>query len=160
MRPDEQISAVIGDIYDAELDPALWTSAFDKACDYIGCAEASLFSQDNIRKVANVYFASTHQLYLEKYFKINPLFPTVLFFEAERTLSIPDVLPFEEFCQTKFSREWLAPQGFVGGIFSNLEKTTSSCALFAAFRHARHGRDDDETHRRFGLIVPTSVVPS
>jgi hypothetical protein len=37
------------------------------------------------------------------------LFPTVYFHDLERPLGVPDYLPFEEFCRTRFATEWVRP---------------------------------------------------
>jgi DNA-binding CsgD family transcriptional regulator len=155
----EDVSALIGEVYDASLDPSLWPAAFDRACKFVGGTEASLHSQDTVHKVANVYFASTNSpryrtLYVDKYFKINPIFPTVVFHETETALTVPDLVPREEFCRTQFAREWLAPQGYVDGLFAPVEKSSTGCALFTVMRHFTQGFVDDEMRRRFALVVP------
>jgi len=38
MREAEELSRVIGDVYDASLDPALWPNAIESICDYVGAA--------------------------------------------------------------------------------------------------------------------------
>lgn len=160
MSEVETVSALIGDIYDAALDPALWPRVLDSISGYVGVAQTNLSSHDNIRKSTDLYFVSARddpryrQLYLDTYFKINPMFPTIVFCEAEKPLAIGDVFPREEFCKTKFSREWLAPQGFVDSAFSVLEKWRTGCALFTAIRRGRQGLVDDETRRRFALLIP------
>ena len=159
MSEVETVSALIGDIYDAALDPALWPEVFDQVSAYVGAAGTMLYSHDNIRKRADLYFASTHdpryrELYFDTYFRVNPLFPTVVFYDVEKTLSVADVVPREEFCKTKFSREWLAPQGYVDAVFSVVEKWTTGCALFTVVRDFTQGLADEETLRRFTLLVP------
>ena len=156
---DEQLSELVGEIYDAALDPALWSAAFDRACAYIGGSHAYVMAQDNVRKLVDFYFVSRHdplyrQLYIERYFRLNPLFPTVQFFGVEETRGVPDVAPYDEFCRSQFSREYLAPQGIVDGLFSNVEKSSTGCTLFGVMRHGRQGLADDEMRRRFGLVVP------
>jgi DNA-binding CsgD family transcriptional regulator len=64
------------------------------------------------------------------------------------------VISCEEFVRTRFFREWLAPQSLTDGLFSNLEKGATSCALFTAMRHTEHGPVDDRMRRRFELITP------
>ena len=109
----EELSALIGDVYDAALDPALWPTAFDKVCAYTGSSQVSLFSQDTVRKAADLYFSSGldrqyAELYKQKYCRINPIFPTVIFYGVEETHWVPDVLPRDEFCRTRFFRRtWL-----------------------------------------------------
>jgi DNA-binding CsgD family transcriptional regulator len=155
----ETFSALIGDIYDASLDPGLWQDVFDEVCAYVGVIEAGVILQDNIRKIAEVPFGSTHdphyrQLYAEKYFRINPMFPTITFFNVETTIPVTDILSRAELCQTKFGREWLAPQRYIDSVFSIVEKSATGCALLTAIRDANQGFFDDEVRRRFTLIVP------
>ncbi|UVK52434.1 helix-turn-helix transcriptional regulator [Mesorhizobium sp. AR02] len=162
MREAEELSQVIGDVYDASLDPALWQDAIKSVCGYIGAASGSLHSQDSISRATDALFwwgdpsSAPHyfKTYLETYGKINPIFPSVIFFDVERPVAVPDVISCEEFVRTRFFREWLAPQSLTDGLFSNLEKGATSCALFTAMRHTAQGEVDDRMRRRFELITP------
>lgn len=159
MAEAEDLSALIGDVYDASLDPSLWPSAFAKVCKYTGSSQLTVFSHDSIRKIASLHFASGldaqfAQLYLEKYCKINPIFPTVMFFDVEDTHWVPDVLPRDEFCKTRFFREFVAPQGFMDGLFANVDKSTTTCTMVSLMRRMTDGLVDDELRRRFSLVVP------
>src|ERR1700730_7045613 len=117
MREADELSRVIGDIYEASLDPALWPNAIESICGYVGAASASLHSQDSITRATDALFwwgrasSAPHffKIYLEKYGKINPIFPGVIFFDVELPVAVPDVISCEEFVQTRFFREWLAP---------------------------------------------------
>jgi hypothetical protein len=53
MRETEVFSAVVGDIYDASLDPTLWPSVCEKTCAFIGASAAGLMWQDTLRKAAH-----------------------------------------------------------------------------------------------------------
>jgi DNA-binding CsgD family transcriptional regulator len=162
MREAEELSQVVGDIYDASLDPALWPTAIESICRYVGADSAGLHSQDAISRVTDALFwwgrgdSAPHYFgaYVEKYGKINPIFPGVIFFDIEQPVAVPDVISCEEFVQTRFFREWLAPQSLMDGLFSNLEKGVTSCAVFTAMRHAQQGPVDDRMRRRFELITP------
>ena len=159
MNEAEEISRLIGDIYDASLDPALWPVAFEKANRYIGSSAVALTSRDLVTKKSGLYFSFGHdpafmQRYLEQYGNINPLFPTAYFFDIEKTLVVPDCLPLAEFCRTRFAVEWVLPQGFVDTMLANLEKSPASCAVFTVMFHARNGLANDEARHRFALVVP------
>ena len=52
MREAEELSQVVGDIHDASLDPALWPTAIESICRYVGAASAGLHSQDAISRAA------------------------------------------------------------------------------------------------------------
>jgi DNA-binding CsgD family transcriptional regulator len=162
MREAEELSRVIGEVYDASLDPALWPHAIESICGYVGAASASLHSQDSVTRATDALFwwgresTAPHyfKIYLEKYGKLNPIFPGVVFFDLELPVAVPDVISCEEFVRTRFFQEWLAPQSLMDGLFSNLEKGATSCALFTAMRHAAQGPVDDRMRRRFELITP------
>ena len=159
MNEAQEVSRLIGDIYDASLDPSLWSTVFAAATKYIGGSAAHLSARDMVGRSSHGYFASGHdprflEIYHEKYFRINPLFPTMVFFDVERTLSIADCLPHEDFCRSQFAREWVVPQGFIDTAISNVEKSATGCSTFTVVRDITDGLADDEFRRRFGLIVP------
>jgi DNA-binding CsgD family transcriptional regulator len=162
MGEAEEVSQVIGDIYDASLDPSLWAAAIESICRFIGAASAGLHSQDAITRTTDALFwwgresSAPHyfEIYREQYGKINPIFPGVIFFDVEQPVAVPDVISCEEFVRTRFFREWLAPQRLTDGLFSNLEKGVTSCAVLTAMRHAEQGPVDERMRRRFELITP------
>jgi DNA-binding CsgD family transcriptional regulator len=159
MEEVERVSRLIGDIYDASLDPGLWLAVFEKACGYVGGSTSGVMAQDTVSKTAHIYVnwglqPRYAQLYVEKYCKLNPVFPTILFFNVEEARRIDDCLPRDEFCRTRFAKEWLGPQGWIDGLFANVDKSATSCATFSVFRHVSQGFVDDEMRRRFALIVP------
>ena len=63
-------------------------------------------------------------------------------------------MPYDEFLETRFYKEWARPQGFVDFVASVLDKSLASAAMFGVFRHERDGIVDAETRRRMRLIVP------
>ena len=159
--PDVEVfSALVGDIYDASLDPGLWPAVLQKACGYIGGSTATLSSEETTRRTAHFYFAwgtDPHymRLYEEKYHKLNPAFPTVLFFAVEEPHSIvPDCITRDEYCRSRFGKEWLLPQGMIDGLFANLEKSPTACSTLIVARKLRDGFADEEMRRRFALVVP------
>ena len=159
MNEAEEVSHLIGDIYDASLDPALWPEVFARTTQYVGGSSTFLISQDIVQRSSEGYFAAGHDphflnLYHQKYGRINPVFPTVLFHDVEKTLMIPDCLPRDEFCRSQFAREWVMPQGYVDTIIANLDKSATSCALLVIMRDISQGFADDVMLRRFGLILP------
>jgi DNA-binding CsgD family transcriptional regulator len=155
----EQVSLLIGDIYDASLDATLWPHAFERIRDFLGDCTATLISQDAITKKVDLHFMLGHDrsyvdLYLERYFKINPLFPPAMFLDIERTQTVSDVVPLQEFCRSRFAKEWLAPQGIGDSVFSTVEKSAVGCTVFMTMRRTSDGACDDDMRRRFGLILP------
>jgi DNA-binding CsgD family transcriptional regulator len=156
----ESFSELVGDIYDASLDPALWPSVCETACAFVGASGAGLIWQDTLRKAAHLYFSfgvepRFLENYKETYCKLNPAFPTLLFFDVEEVHSVvPDCVSRDELRSSRFGREWLLPQGLIDGLFCNVKKSATSCDLFLAVRSMGDGFADDEMHRRFALVAP------
>jgi hypothetical protein len=69
-------------------------------------------------------------------------------------LATADLLPYDEFLQSRFYLEWARPQGLVDFISAALEKSTTSAAMYGVFRYERHGLTDEEARRRMRLLVP------
>jgi DNA-binding CsgD family transcriptional regulator len=160
MSDIEQFSNLVGDIYDAALDPALWPGVFMGACNFIGASAASLASHDMVQRGTTVFYnwgfaPGYEKIYVESCCKINPFFPTAIFFDLETVFApVPECVPRDEFCHSRFAKEWVAPQGFIDTLVSNLEKSAISCAGFWVFRRFNEGFADDEMRRRFALVVP------
>lgn len=155
----QQLSDLTSRIYDAAIDRSLWSNALEGACRYVGGSSANLFSVDTSSKRAAHFFQwgndpAYEKLYLEKYYKLNPLFPALTFYDVGIVHSTSDIMPHEEFQKTRFYKEWVRPQGFVDALGVNLEKCATSSAVLAIRRHARDGLVDAEARRRFGLIAP------
>jgi len=156
----EQFSGLVGNIYDAALDPVSWPGVIMEACNFIGASAAALASHDMIQRGSTVFYnwgfaPGYEKIYSESCSRINPFFPTAIFFDLETVHApVPECIPRNEFCHTRFAKEWVAPQGFIDLLMSNLEKSAISCAGFWAFRRFDEGFADDEMRRRFALVVP------
>ena len=155
----EQVSQLIGDIYDASLDPGLWPGVVEGIAHYVPGAFVNLFSQDATRKTAQAFYTygidqKYLDLYFQKYIHLNPMFPATLFFETGRILTEADIMPMSEFRETRFFKEWIRPQGLGDSMAAILEKTATSVAGIAVGLAERQGSINDEALRRMGLIVP------
>jgi DNA-binding CsgD family transcriptional regulator len=160
-RHDEtaQALALVGDAYDAALDPELWPSVLGQLCVFARATTANLFSQDVINRTASRIFnwggePRYHALYVEKYARINPVFPKGLAFPVGEVMSLSDVISYDEYRQSQFYREWAEPQGFVDFAGIIVDKDAGSLAALAAVRHERDGLVDAEMVRRMQMVAP------
>src|SRR5580658_7746317 len=76
------------------------------------------------------------------------------FAEVGQPISVTDLMPYSEFIETRFYREWVQPQGVVDFLAAVLDKSVTRVAMFGVFRHERDGLVDDEARRRIRLVVP------
>jgi len=160
MAEADQVSELIGDIYDASLDPNLWPSVLEKTCGYVRGMTSALMAQDSAQGSAQFYFLwgdDPHytKLYNDVYVKLSPvLVPTLLYAKVGDVLSTADLIPYEEFLASRFYKEWAAPQGIVDAVIAALDKSATSYAVVVVQRHARDGLIDDEAKRRMGMLAP------
>jgi DNA-binding CsgD family transcriptional regulator/PAS domain-containing protein len=156
---NQTLSDLIGDIYDATLDQLLWPNVLEKAAQFVGGVGAALFSKDAAAQLEDVHYdvgidQYYRQLYFDKYVTLDPATTGQLFAEVEEPFATADLMPYEEFTETRFYQEWVRPQGLVDFVTAILDKSATSVAMFGVFRHERNGVVDDEARRRMRSIVP------
>ncbi len=160
MHEAEHPSALIGDIYDAALDPTLWVDVLRKTRAFIGGWEIALSWKDAVAKRGGSQFdegnlvPSYKQLYFDKYVKLDPCTTGQFFAEIGEPIATADLIPYEEFLQTRFYKEWVQPQGLIDCAMAVLNKSTTNFSFLALFRHQRDGRFDAEARRRMRLVAP------
>ena len=95
----EQISALIGDIYDASLDPALWPCVLERACCLMQSSAAAIMTYTSIPGDTALSASWNAEEYANSYGvqnAINPLnIPTLLYATPGSVLATADVLPYE-----------------------------------------------------------------
>ncbi|MGB8628237.1 MAG: LuxR family transcriptional regulator, partial [Xanthobacteraceae bacterium] len=160
MHETERLSALIGDIYDAAIDPTLWVDVLGRTKNFIGGQAAALAWKDAVAKRGDSYYDDSgispyyRQLYFDKYVKMDPCTTGQFFAEIGEPIATSDLIPYEEFLQTRLYKEWARPQGLVDAALAVLDKSVTNISFLALFRHQRNGLFDDEARRRIRLVVP------
>lgn len=108
MEEVEQVSRLIGDICDASLDPGLWPAVFEKAVRYVQGSTAFVvfarFRQHDCTTLLQLGYRAPLCAALSRAIrKLHSVLPTILLFGIGETLMVPDFLPREEFCRTRFA---------------------------------------------------------
>lgn len=109
MNDREQLSALIGDIYDAVLDPAQRLDVIEKIASFTGGHSGGLLSKHSLGHSENLYCyigadPESLQAYSESYPKLDPTAETHSFGVAQ-VVSATDLVPYEEFRRGRFYRE-------------------------------------------------------
>jgi DNA-binding CsgD family transcriptional regulator/PAS domain-containing protein len=158
MREDERLTHLIGDIYDAALEAALWPRVLVRIGEFVGAQAGGILSKDSVSKVSIPHYhfgvdPNFVQIYAETHSKFDPV-STLPFFDVGQIVSIPELVPYEEFLEGRFFREWMQPQGFVDAANSVLEKSVLSCSFLTILSDEARGVVDGELRRRMALVVP------
>jgi len=144
----EKLTELIGVIYDAALDPNAWNAALASCAQFVDGSAATLFSKDANSRNGDVAFdvgIDSHykKLYFERYIRLDPLTTGQFFAEIDVPVSTTDLVPYEEFMETRFYGEWVKPQRLVDFVTTQLDKSETSAAMFGVFRHERNTLADD-----------------
>jgi DNA-binding CsgD family transcriptional regulator len=157
MDQREELSTLIGRIYDAALDPTSWTDVLSGVTDFVEGHATGLLSKNSVTRAGNAYYhvgvAPDDMQRYATYAHFDPM-ATLPLFEVEQIVSTVDLVPYDEFREGRFYREWAEPQGFIDAANALLEKSVESCAYLSIIRNKTQGLVDDAMRRRMAMIVP------
>jgi DNA-binding CsgD family transcriptional regulator len=159
MSEAEVVSSLIGDIYDAALDPNLWVPVLEKTAGFVRGPASALVAHDPSSQSGGFYYSwgddpRYSQLYFEKYVKLNPTLAHMAIMRAGEVHSISTVLPFDEFRQTRLYTEWAKPQGYGDATLAVLEKSSMTTVHVTVTHFDRDSPVGDEFRHRMGLLLP------
>jgi DNA-binding CsgD family transcriptional regulator/PAS domain-containing protein len=154
-----ELSSVIGDIYDAAIDPTLWRQALASICAFVGGRSGVLYWHDAATESSQALHLFNEdpgytRLYFEKYLPMNPLFPAGTFMAEGMVHSTTDIIREDELKQTRFYKEWIKPQGIGDALAINLENGMTRSSLINVRMDASLGFANEEARRRLALLVP------
>ena len=129
-----ELSDLIGDVYDTVLDQSLWEGVIARTADFVRGTGAALYSKDVANQEGSVQYdfgidPYYKRLYFEKYVTLDPTTTGHFFAEIEQPVATVDLMPYDEFVETRFYREWAQPQGLVDGVNAVLDKSATSVAM-------------------------------
>ena len=100
---------LIGNIYDAPLEPALWPGVLKKLAEFVGGSAAAIYCKSSTTCVVYHQFGKDphyQQLYSSKYVRLDPTMPGQCLTQVGQLASTADFIPCCEFVEAPFSREW------------------------------------------------------
>lgn len=156
---DTRLNSIIGMLYDAAIGECSWPAAIESCIQFVGGSSGALFSKDALNSSGNIYHEfGTDPHWVKKYFShyvaSDPTTTVQYFADIGQAISISDIMPYEEFLQTTFYKEWVEPQSLADCLNAVLDKSATSVAMFCAFRTQAQGAVDDDMRRRMGVIIP------
>jgi len=158
MSYDEKLTRLIATIYDAALDSGLWPNALAAIADFVDGRVGGLLNRDSTKPQLNAHWyagGDPHwmRLYVETYSRLGPV-ATTSPGQVGQILSIPDLLPYEEFRRSRFFREWAEPQDLIDVAVAVLDKSAGGIAYLGMARDAETGMVDAAMRERMALVVP------
>jgi DNA-binding CsgD family transcriptional regulator/PAS domain-containing protein len=152
----QQLSDLIGLIYDAVIDPSLWLAAVERAVYFVGGAGGGLFCKDVGAMHANTLYhfgferAPPIALFQKIYYAAEGHFLG----DIEQPVATTDLMPLDELAASEIYCQWAQPRDLVDFVSALLDKTSFSATIFGVYRHKRNGLVDDAARRQMRLIAP------
>ena len=156
LEDQQQFSDLIGDVYDAAIDPSRWEDAIVRTAQFVGGAAGGLFCKDVGVHHATIphRFGFQAPLPVEFFRQIYSAAEGHFLGDLEQPVATTDLMPFAELARSELYHQWAEPQGFVDFVSTVVDRTTVSTAIFGVFRHERDGIVDDQARRHMRLVAP------
>jgi DNA-binding CsgD family transcriptional regulator/PAS domain-containing protein len=156
---ESYLSDLIGSIYDAALDHTQWLDILDRTMRFVDGVGAGLYSKNAALPAGDLQYVTGitkeyQASYLDKYIALDPTTTGQFFADYDEPIGIEQIMPYEEFVETRFYQEWVRPQGIVDCVNTVLDKSITNVAMFGVFLGKRKGITDDETRHRMRLLAP------
>jgi DNA-binding CsgD family transcriptional regulator/PAS domain-containing protein len=155
-RPE--LGRVIEHIYDAALDSARWADTIGAIAAFVGGQAGGLAVKDSVSKNVNVFYEfgfdpECIQIYLETYSKFDPLAVAPLI-DAGQVIGVADLVPFDDYLDGRFYREWARPHGWLDSANAVIEKSGTCSTVLRIVTTKTRGMVDDEMRRRMAQVMP------
>jgi DNA-binding CsgD family transcriptional regulator/PAS domain-containing protein len=153
MHETRKLPDLIEEIYDAALEPALWSDVVVSINVYVGGQACGVFSKDSANQsglTLDCCGADPHyiQLFAETHSGFDPLSTLP---PLRQVVSIADLV--DGYCQGRFYQEWLQPRGCVDAANVVLEQSRPNSAVLRTVPSGAR-MIDEERRRRIAQIVP------
>lgn len=157
---DADFSALLAEIYDAAIDPALWPGALESCRQFVGGTSASIFAKNVTGDRGQLYSYDGRldpegpHTYFTRFAPIDPSNLTQVFAQVERAIVTSQEIDLHEFAQSRFAKEWALPLGIVDMVVAPIERRGNWAALFGVFRSEEHGVGTETSRQRVTLLAP------
>lgn len=153
------LSALIGTVYDAALDPGRWPDAVAEACAFLDCRYGAFGAADLLRNEFSFivqwgYEQQDWQEYLTRYFHQNPFNAGAFRTRAGDVSWASGNEDYASYFDSDFHRQWAGPLGMIDAVQGTVDKTASGIALLTCVRHRDTGVATEREIRRMRLIMP------
>jgi len=156
MSEDDELSCVVASIYDAALNPALWTDALANIAAFVGGRAGALGATDLVSKFVNAgHHVSPDLQYMQMHSETDGEFDplaTAPLVDLGQFAGLAARKPRDECCRGRVRPEWARLRDDVAG--AAIETSEKSCRPLSVVRSKANGTIDDNMGRRMALVAP------
>lgn len=151
------LSAAMGHVYDAALDPDAWPRALASICECTHSAACTINYHDILKGtalLAHEHGTDLHfsRLYVEHYADKNPLVGAIMSEAIGDPKRMRDLIPSEVFEASQLYLEWCAPQRYDDLLGACIYRDATRVGALAVTRRIEDGRYSDDDVDLFATI--------
>jgi DNA-binding CsgD family transcriptional regulator len=159
MEQARGLEDLIGGIYDAAVDPDLWTEAIARVVDAVGCRTGVFYEHDTATHQSqplgfhrfNTDFIGD---YVAHYGALDPWNARVMQWPVGLAAPTYALMPEDEFRRTEFYQDYLRRTGVFYGLGGLVERADGRVAVFGVQRNYEDGRFPEESVALVGALMP------
>src|SRR5215470_11944442 len=137
----KRVPSLIGHVYEAILDKSVWSGVFENLAQFVGAQAGALLWKRSGRATEVTHttgIKTPHlELYQERYAKLDPTTKPLLLRDVGEVASTTELIPYSEYVESRFYKEWLKPQGFLESWHASLEKSAATSVHLIFWRKAK-----------------------
>ncbi|MGE0419682.1 MAG: helix-turn-helix transcriptional regulator [Acetobacteraceae bacterium] len=138
----QELSNLIGAIYDCAIDPGQWPATLQRLAGALGGCNGTLLNQ-SMETASFAYQWGTPQKWLDAYattfVRINPLLTMGWHFEPDDPISVRRVMSTQAVRRTQFYREFLQPLGWLDFLAIILQRSATTVTVASFTRYEADG---------------------
>lgn len=155
---EDQLLGLIGRIYDAAVEPRLWSDALQEVADSLGGASCHFLVYDLINNTPTLHAARTDPVHMEQYWahyaELNPWIPPFLKLAPGSVVIDHEILPREDLVKSEFFNDHLRARNVAHCIGAVVMKSPSTVSTLTTYRSAGKGTFDDGS-----VVAARKLVP-
>lgn len=155
----QDLSKLIGEIYDCALDPSLWPHALENITKVFDARMTTILAHDPMTR--SVVFlhrwgddSSQMTSYAEKFAAINPLLTAGWHSDIDEPVNLQRFMDPEEFQLTRFYKEFMAPVGWRDMVGATIQKWVHRYTAITSILGEEVGMTGDRELEVMGLLAP------
>jgi len=155
-----ELLSLIGEIYDAAIDPTHWTYVLGRLASFLEVSRALLVLEDAVSPEQS-FFYSSHDMtaiferYVGGYMLINPArLAMVGRIKDGDTVLTTDYMTPAEYRETRFAKEFLSTFDTADIAVGVIEKTATRITILSAQRSLEQGFADEALREKLVVLIP------
>lgn len=159
MQDLASFSGLIGRIYDCALSPQGWPGTLEEVCARLHAKAASIHTLNPLNGTIGLYIGhgvdpAYQRSLMQQYAALSPTGAAIFMSELEQPVGVFDLIDEDEFRETRFYKEWCAPQGYYDMLGALIAKRPSEIGAVSATRLECQERFGAEEREFLSLLAP------